>query len=235
MVHLEVGQPVDRADEKRRPTEREGGVDLVLAVARDRDVQVARDREHRDEVTPGIGAHEQDRVGARAQRGALAAAVRAHHEADLGISQDVSGGGQCGLRPLVDALVRPRDLVGERPVAQVEPEHEQQQDDGNGDAQDPAPPAAEEAGAGARAAWRRGCRDLPPGEARRRRPHVGRRHALGRRGPCRRGRGSGPSGEVEARGVGVVAPSGAAPAVRAVRLGGLRLGRHLAALWYPRW
>ena len=50
VVHAQAGQPVDGADQQRRPAEGERRVDLVRAVAGDRHVQVARDREHRDQV-----------------------------------------------------------------------------------------------------------------------------------------------------------------------------------------
>ena len=59
---------LDRLDRQRRPAELIGGVDAVAAVARDRHVEVARDREVVDAVVTRVGAQQHHRVGAVRRR-----------------------------------------------------------------------------------------------------------------------------------------------------------------------
>ena len=58
-------QALDRVERLARPADLVGGVDLARPRARDLDLQVARDRHHRDPLGVGVDAHEQDRVRAR--------------------------------------------------------------------------------------------------------------------------------------------------------------------------
>ena len=58
-------QLLDRRDRLARPAVGVGGVDLVGPVAGDRDLQVARERHHRDPLLVRVHAREQDRVRAR--------------------------------------------------------------------------------------------------------------------------------------------------------------------------
>ena len=64
VVDLDAEVLLDGADRQRRAADGVGGVDLVLAVAGDRDDGVARDRERR--VVAAADAQQQDRVRARA-------------------------------------------------------------------------------------------------------------------------------------------------------------------------
>ena len=87
VIDRDAGEALDRSDGERRAAVRVGGVDLVVAVARDLDPEVARDGEERDPVLVGIRADEHDRVGAE---GPLApgALVRPEHEDGGRVRQD---------------------------------------------------------------------------------------------------------------------------------------------------
>ena len=67
-VDVQVGDLLDGLDQQVRAAEGEGGVDLVAAVARDRHVAVAGERDQR-RLPAALGhVHEDDRVGAPARR-----------------------------------------------------------------------------------------------------------------------------------------------------------------------
>ena len=97
VVDLDPEVLLDGADRERRPADRVGGVDLVLAVAGDVDDGVARDRERR--VVAAADPHQQDRVRARGLAdlvrarllGALRARVGAEDEDRVRRRQRVAG------------------------------------------------------------------------------------------------------------------------------------------------
>ena len=72
VVDREAGQLLDRLDRQLRAAERVGGVDLVVAVTGDLDLQVARQREQRDSLA-GVEPHDHDRVRARLEAELLVA------------------------------------------------------------------------------------------------------------------------------------------------------------------
>ena len=122
-VDRQAGGLLERGGEQLRAADGERRVDLVVALARDRQVAVARDRdEHR---LPGAarGVHEDDRVGAPAlgvaadterlalRRGQALAAVRAHEQvgAAVGVRRAVARRGR-----VLAGDLRPRVHGGER-------------------------------------------------------------------------------------------------------------------------
>ena len=125
VVDLHARQVLHGLDRQRRAAERVRGVDAVVAVAGDRDAQVARDRELRDAVACRIDAHEQDRV--RAPRPAVGPAIGAEHERRRGVREQRAAGRQRRSGGLVDALVGVVQRAAELRVAVADPEHEREQ------------------------------------------------------------------------------------------------------------
>ena len=142
VIDVEPGQVLDRPQRERRAAELERRVDLGRSVAGDLDPQVARDREEREPVLPGIGADQHDRVGAaRVAAPGLGAAVGAEHE---------DRRRRRGEQPvLARQLARHRrghagvgigDAARDRHVARDEPDDTEEEHDGERDRD--APPHA---------------------------------------------------------------------------------------------
>ena len=120
VVDRDARERLHGLDRERGAAERVGDVDAIVAVARDRHAQVARDRQLRDAVGARVDAHEQDRVGAPGA--AVRAPVGAEHERGRGVGEQRAPGRQRGARAGVDALVGGVERAAELPVAVADPE-----------------------------------------------------------------------------------------------------------------
>ena len=131
VVDLQCGpeQLVCRLHGELRPTDLHRGVDLLLAVARDRRTQVARNGEVDEPVSARVRAQQHHRVGVlvgAASRLTVRRVIRAEQ-------QDVGAGRkeqrvlrrEHGRRPGREPLVRSTDAASHREVARDRPDHEQ--------------------------------------------------------------------------------------------------------------
>src|SRR5215218_26124 len=115
VVDREAGQPLDRVRGELRAADRVGGVELVDAVARDLDLEVARQRHHRRRLLLRIEAHEDDRVGTLTGTGAavgrvVGALVGAEQEDRLRLAREGLGDAVPELE-ILRAVERVDDLV----------------------------------------------------------------------------------------------------------------------------
>ena len=144
VVHRQAGQRLHGLDRKRGPAEGVGGVDLVRAVSRDVDAQVARNRDEREPVVVRIRPQQHDRVGAPAAGSVLA--VRADVGAeDEDVRRVREERARVGRERRVGGLLEPRvrllHAAVHREVAEHSPHEDDQQEDREDREDDPAPAA----------------------------------------------------------------------------------------------
>ena len=142
VVRLQAGQRLNGLHRQRRPTELEGGVDLVRPLPGDVHAEVARDRQIRHPVPLRVGADEQDRVGAAevlARRGLVAVGAEQHDQRRIRQQQAVLRR-EARLHGLRQPRVRLLDAAAEGQVAGDQPDEQQDAQHEHRKADPPAPP-----------------------------------------------------------------------------------------------
>ena len=142
VVHVEARELVDRAEGELGTTDLERRVDLLRAVARDRHLEIARDREVVEAVVRRVGPEQHDRVGvhvarARGERGVVGAE---HQHGRRVRSQEAALRRECRLRIRREPAVRVGDSALDREPAGDGPDDQEKHERAKGGS-DPKSPA----------------------------------------------------------------------------------------------